>query len=209
MIFKPKGINVLTLAAAISAVLSANATASSHAEAPFIKSRPKVDATDFYVFSSYEPGREDFVTLIANYQPLQDVYGGPNYFSMNPDAIYEIHVDNDGDAVEDITFLFDFDNGLANGDQGFALQIGDDSVPVAFKNIGGLGTGDNQSVLNVNETYFVGMIEGDRRSQSPVWTTRPDSGLRIFSKPYDNVGSKSFPEGYDNYVKSLSNSGEA
>ncbi len=200
--------SVITLSTAISAVLCGQAYASSHAEAPFIKSRPKVDATDFYLFSSYEPGREGYVTLIANYQPLQDVYGGPNYFSMDPDAIYEIHVDNDGDAQEDITFLFDFDNGLANGDQGFELQIGNDSVPVALKNIGSLGNGDNQSVLNVNETYFVGMIEGDRRSQSPSWAVRPDSGLRLFSKPYDNVGSKTFPQGYDDYVRSLSNSGE-
>ena len=200
--------SVLTLSTAISAVLCGHAMASSHAEAPFIKSRPKVDATDFYLFSSYEPGREGYVTLIANYQPLQDVYGGPNYFSMDPEAIYEIHVDNDGDAREDITFLFDFDNGLANGDQGFELQIGNDSVAVALKNIGSLGVGDNQSVLNVNETYFVGMIAGDRRSQSPAWAVRPDSGLRLFSKPYDNVGSKTFPGGYDDYVRSLSNSGE-
>lgn len=182
--------------------------ASSHAEAPFIKSRPKVDATDFYLFTSYEPGREDYVTLIANYQPLQDVYGGPNYFSLNPDALYEIHIDNDGDAIEDVTFLFDFDNGLGNSDQGFALQIGEDSVPVPLKNIGALGNGDNQSVLNVNETYFVGMVQGDRRSQSPAWAVRLDSGLRLFSKPYDNVGDKSFPSGYDNYVRSLSNTGE-
>ena len=198
----------LLIASALSTVLSGYANASSHAEAPFIKSRPKVDATDFYVFNSYEPGREGYVTLIANYQPLQDIYGGPNYFSLNPDAIYEIHVDNDGDAIEDVSFVFDFDNGLANGDQGLSLQIGDDTVPVAFKNIGGLGLGDNQSVLNVNETYFVGMTQGDRRAQSPGWASRPDSGLRLFSKPYDNVGNKSFPLGYDNYVRSLSNSGE-
>ena len=201
-------LNVLTLSAAVSIALLGQAYASSHGEAPFIKSRPKLDGTDFYMFASYEPGREDYITLIANYQPLQDVYGGPNFFSMNPDAIYEIHIDNDGDAQEDITFLFDFDNGLANGDQGLSLQIGDESVPVAVKNIGGLGTGDNQSVLNANETYFVGTIEGDRRSQSPTWAVRPDSGLRLFSKPYDFVGEKSFPEGYDNYLRSLSNTEE-
>lgn len=198
------------LSTAISTILAAaSAHGSSHAEAPFIKSRPKLDATDFYMFSSYEPGREDYVTLIANYQPLQDIYGGPNYFSMNPDALYEIHIDNDGDAQEDITFLFDFDNGLGNGDQGISLQIGNDLVPVPLKNIGQLGQGDNQSILNVNETYFVGMVQGDRRSQSPAWAIRPDSGLRLFSKPYDNVGNKSFPGGYDNYVRSLSNTGEA
>jgi len=166
-------------------VATSTAMASSHAEAPFIKTRPTVDASDFYLFSSYEPGREDYVSLIANYQPLQDTYGGPNFFSMNQDAIYEIHIDNDGDAIEDITFLFDFDNGLANGEAGFELQIGNDSVAVPFKNIGQLGNQDNQSVLNVNETYFVGTILGDRRSQSPAWAERPDSGLRLFSKPMD------------------------
>ena len=202
------------LAVAIAAGTAASAatgiaTASSHAEAPFIKTRPALDASDFYVFNSYEPGREDYVTLIANYYPLQDTYGGPNYFPLNPHAIYEIHVDNDGDAVEDISFLFDFDNGLANGDAGFALQVGDQSVPVALKNIGALGNGDNQGVLNVNETYYVGTVLGQRRSQSPDWAVRPDSGLRLFSKPYDYVGNKSFPQGYDNYVNSLSNSGEA
>ncbi len=200
---------VVGLATCISLILSAPAAlASSHAEAPFIKTRPALDASDFYLFSSYEPGRENYVSLIANYQPLQDGYGGPNYFPLNPEALYEIHIDNDGDAIEDITFLFNFDNGLGNSDQGFALQIGENSVPVPLKNIGQLGNRDNQGVLNVNETYRVGVVKGERRSESPVWGIRPDSGIRRFSKPYDNVGAKTFPGGYDNYVKSLSNSGE-
>src|SRR5262245_30350649 len=56
------------------------ADASSHREAPFLTRHPKVDNTDFYMFRSYEPGREQYVTIIANYLPLQDAYGGPNYF---------------------------------------------------------------------------------------------------------------------------------
>ena len=175
-----QSIGMTTLAAGIALLVgSTGALASSHAEAPFIKTRPKLDATDFYAFSSYEPGREDYVTLIANYVPLQDAYGGPNYFAMNPDAIYEIHVDNDGDAVEDITFLFDFDNGLRNEERGLALQIGDQSVPVPLKNIGPLGPFDNRDVLNVNETYFVGTTLGDRRGQSPVWAERSGSGRAL------------------------------
>jgi hypothetical protein len=71
---------------------------SSHREAPFVTENPKVDATDFYMFNSYEPGRDDMVVLVANYLPLQDGYGGPNYFTMDPRARYAIHVDNDGDA---------------------------------------------------------------------------------------------------------------
>jgi len=182
--------------------------ASSHAEAPFIKTRPKLDATDFYLFNSYESGRESYVTMIANYVPLQDAYGGPNYFAMNPDAIYEIHVDNDGDAIEDLTFLFDFDNGLRNDGKGLTLQIGDEEVAVPLKNIGPLTRRDNRNVLNVNETYFVGMTRGDRRGQSPVWAERAGSGGRFFTKPYAYVGQKSFPGGYDEYVRSLTNSGQ-
>ena len=194
---------------ALAALASAPVAASSHGEAPFIKERPKVDGTDLYAFNSYEPGRDGYVTLIANYQPLQDPYGGPNYFSMDEDAIYEIHVDNDGDAVEDLSFVFDFDNSL-NGGTGLSLQIGDELVAVPQKNIGPLTPGgDNQSVLNVNETYYVGVTTGDRRSGTPMWAVRPDSGLNLFTKPLDYVGNKSFPEGYAPFVGSLTNSGQA
>ena len=95
---------LLTCAGSLSAaVLGTSALASSHREAPFATEHPNVDGTDLYVFNSYEPGREGYVTLIANYVPLQDSYGGPNYFPLDPDAIYEIHIDNDGDANEDLT----------------------------------------------------------------------------------------------------------
>jgi hypothetical protein len=64
---------------------------SSHREAPGITKMPKVDNTDVYAFRSYEPGREGYVTLIANFQPGQGPGDGPNYYTMDPDAIYEIH----------------------------------------------------------------------------------------------------------------------
>ena len=67
--------------------------------------------------AAYRPG---YVTLIANYLPLQDAYGGPNYFKLDPNALYEIHVDNNGDAKEDITFQFRFNNTL----KGKTLAIG-------------------------------------------------------------------------------------
>ena len=69
---------LLPIAAAVLTSLTLQpALASSHREAPFITTAPKVDATDFYMFSSYAPGREGYVTMIANYLPLQDAYGGP------------------------------------------------------------------------------------------------------------------------------------
>ena len=59
------GLCLVAIALVLASML---ARASSHREAPFITELPKVDGTDFYMFRSYEPGREGFVTLIANYR---------------------------------------------------------------------------------------------------------------------------------------------
>ena len=48
------------------------------------------------------------LTFIANYIPLQDAYGGPNYFNLDPKAVYEIRVDNNGDGAADLRFEFSF-----------------------------------------------------------------------------------------------------
>ena len=123
------------VAAAVAATLSFAASASSHREAPNITRLPTVDSTDFYLFNSYEPDRDGYVTLLANYIPLQQPYGGPNYFAMDPFALYEIHVDNDGDATEDLTFQFRFSNRLQNDNRGIRLNIAGSNVAVPLKNV--------------------------------------------------------------------------
>ena len=167
------------------------AIASSHREAPFITTSPKVDGTDFYMFRSYEGiapngtgGRADYVTLLANYQPLQASYGGPNYFSMDPNALYEIHIDNNGDAVEDITFQFRFKNTL----QSFPLTVGGTSVPIPLIQKGAV-SGLNDANLNVNETYTVTVMRGGRRSGSATAMAKAGGGA-TFEKPVDNIGVK-------------------
>ncbi|WP_322399872.1 DUF4331 domain-containing protein [Massilia luteola] len=171
------------------AAIQVPAQASSHREAPFITKQPKVDATDFYMFRSYEPGREGFVTLIANYVPLQDPQAGPNYFMMDPDALYEIHIDNNGDAREDITFQFRFQN--ANKDA--QLTVGGKKVSIPLVINGGAIADPNASGANVRETYTVNVVRGDRRSgqRSPV--TNATDGGAAFDKPLDNIGNKSIP----------------
>ena len=77
--------------ACLLAVAVGSAFASSHRESPALTARPKVDATDLYMFRSYESGRQDYVTILANYQPFQDPQGGPNFYMFDPDALYEIH----------------------------------------------------------------------------------------------------------------------
>ena len=192
------------IAAAVAAALAAGASqASSHREAPNITRLPAVDATDFYLFNSYEPGREDYVTVIANYLPLQDPYGGPNYFALDQGAQYEIHLDSNGDAREDLTFQFRFRNRLGNQGDGIALDVGGESVAVPLKNVGPVAKGDN-SLLNFRETYTIRMVRGDRRGGNAADVTRADDGTRVFVKPYDFVGTKTFGSvaGYEQYARS-------
>lgn len=188
---------------ATAALLPVLVAASSHREAPNITRMPTVDGTDLYAFMSYESAREGYVTLLANYVPLQDPYGGPNYFALDPNAIYEIHVDNDGDAREDLTFQFKFNNTLGNQGQGLALPIGPNGntqqVAVPLKNIGPVSTNDT-SALNFKESYTLNLIRGDRRKGSTSQVT--NNGSASFGKPYDYVGTKTFGNSaaYESYA---------
>ena len=168
--------------------------ASSHREAPGITEKPKVDGTDFYLFRSYEPGREGFVTFVADYVPLQDPYGGPNYFTLDPRARYEIKIDNDGDAREDITFRFRFRNDRRD----IALPIGpsgsEKTVAVPVINVGPISAADT-GALNVIESYTLDVVRGGESRRARHAAT----GESRFLKPVDNIGNKSLPD-YEAYA---------
>ncbi len=177
-------------------VAASSAMASSHREAPFITGSPKVDGTDFYMFRSYEGvaangsgGRSDYVTLLANYQPLQSPYGGPNYFQLDPNALYEIHVDNNGDAVEDVTFQFRFKNNLKS----IPLTIGSASVPIPLIQAGAVAN-LNDANLNVNETYDVKVIRGERRKTDGTAVFKTTGGSATLEKPVDYIGTKTIAD---------------
>ena len=171
---------------------AAPAYASSHREAPFITSSPKVDGTDFYMFRSYEAGRQNFVTLMANYQPFQDPQGGPNFYMFDPNALYEIHIDNNGDGVEDMTFQFKFKNTSKDA----TLAVGGKAVKIPLINSGPV-SGVNPAALNVRETFTVDLVRGDRRSgprsgPNSGAVTNAGGGAATFDKPVDNIGDKVF-----------------
>jgi Domain of unknown function (DUF4331) len=86
--------------------------ASSHREAPLISNDPAADNTDLYAFVS--PDAPNTVTIIANYIPLEQPAGGPNFASFGDDVRYEIKVDNNGDGEEDITYRFRFHTATEN-----------------------------------------------------------------------------------------------
>ena len=172
------------------------AFASSHREAPFITGQPKLDATDLYMFRSYETGRQNFVTILANYQPFQDPQGGPNFHMFSPDGLYEIHIDNNGDAVEDITFQFRF----TNTSKATALTVGGKAVKIPLINSGVIA-GVNPAALNVRETFTIDVVRGGRRmARSGV--SNAAGGATVFDKPVDNIGDKTFGSatGYATYA---------
>ena len=190
-------IGALAAAYGLSAALPAHA--SSHREAPSIGGSSRVDATDFYMFNSYETGRDAFVSIMANYQPFQDPYGGPNFFPLDPNALYEIHIDNNGDGKEDITFQFHFKNNLKGTAASPGIQIpipptaSTPLVAIPLTQAGGV-TLPNSPNLNVNETFTVDIIRGNRRTGTKASITNVAGGSATFDKPADNIGSKTIPD---------------
>jgi hypothetical protein len=95
---------LLTVVLLLTAVLMASRStqASSHREAPLISQDPFADNTDTYVFIRRDdPNR---IVLVASWIPFEGPEGGPNYWEWGKDVLYDIHVDNDGDALADFTY---------------------------------------------------------------------------------------------------------
>lgn len=103
---------LLVLAVSFAGFWWVGTNASSHREAPLISGDPRADNTDVYAFVS--PDRQDTVTIIANYIPLEEPAGGPNFHSFDDHVLYEIHVDNNGNAKSDITYQFRFRTTIRN-----------------------------------------------------------------------------------------------
>ena len=155
-------------------VVSMPGSASSHREAPLISQDPLADNTDVYAFVS--PASPDKVTLISNFIPLQLPASGPNFWKFDDNVLYEIMVDNDGDAVEDITFQFRFRTETRN--------------PNTFLYNTGVITSLDDTDWNVRQFYDVTRVDGPRR------TGRRQVLAEDVPSPPVNVGNRSLPN-YD------------
>jgi hypothetical protein len=162
---------VLTSLAALSSVANlgvGHVDASSHREAPLISQDPVADGTDLYAFVS--PDKPDTVTLVANYYPMQDPAGFPNFYRFGDDVTYRINIDNNGDAVEDIFYQWNFQTEIVN--------------PNSFLyNSGPIESLDSPN-LNVRQTYTLSEGRGGALTQIAT-------GLMT---PPVNIGPKSTPD---------------
>jgi hypothetical protein len=146
--------------------------ASSHREAPLITEDPTMDNTDVYAFRS--PDAPNTVTIVADYIPLEEPANGPNFYNFSTAGVYEIHIDNNGDGKEDITYQFQFRNDLRN--------------PNTFLyNTGPVLTLDSAN-LNFRQFYTVNRITGLRRSGTST------SMGQDFQVAPANIGPKSTPD---------------
>jgi hypothetical protein len=147
--------------AAFIAAAGITAFGSSHREAPGITGRPKLDGTDFYAFRSYEPGREGYVTLIANYIPLQDAYGGPNFFAWIRTRSTKSTWTTT--ATRARTSPSSFGSQTSTGTS--PCRRAAKNIPIPLINIGPIGPNPGDTAnLNALETYSVRIIRGDRRT---------------------------------------------
>jgi hypothetical protein len=90
-------------AAAIAVSLSFG---SSHREAPLSALDPTADDTDVYAFTA--PDATGALTIASNWIPFEDPAGGPNFYRFDDRAHYYINIDNTGDGVYDVRYLFKF-----------------------------------------------------------------------------------------------------
>jgi hypothetical protein len=151
--------------------------ASSHREAPLISMDPMADNTDLYAFRS--PDRPDTVTFIANYIPLESPAGGPNFPAFDDSVLYEIHIDNDGDSREDLTYQFRFKTETRNPDT-FLYNTG----PIASL---------EDPNWNRPQTYSVRLVRHERGHEHSESGDLLGTGL---TTPPDNIGPRSTPN-YD------------
>jgi Domain of unknown function (DUF4331) len=96
------------------AVASALSFGSSHREAPRILKDPTADNTDVWAFTA--PDAKDSLTVVANWIPLADPAGGPNFYPLDENARYYVKIDNTGDGYEDVAYRWKFKTRYNNPD---------------------------------------------------------------------------------------------
>jgi len=171
--------SIVFAAVAVVAVLGFGLSqASSHREAPLISQDPLADNTDVYAFVS--PANPDRVALIANFIPLEAPYGGPNFFKFDDNVLYDINIDNNGDAVEDVVFEFKFRTVMLN--------------PNTFLYNTGTITSLDSPAFNVRQFYTLTRFDGPRD------TIRGTVLAQDVPTPPVNVGFRSTPN-YDLLAK--------
>jgi hypothetical protein len=190
--------SIVGLAMSLLLITPPGVFASSHREAPITALDHTADITDFYAFVSYD--HPDRVTFIMNVDPFLEPSNGPNYFPFDPSVLYQIKIDNDHDALADVTFNIRFKTesrapklftGFAGAGNGInapknspaPVAPGTAIVPPAITSLDGPGAAG----LSLRQSYTVTMVRHGQRI--PL---TPETGSALFAVP-SNVGPRTMP----------------
>jgi hypothetical protein len=186
---------LLALCAAVVAlgVVAVLSFGSSHREAPNISLDPTADNTDVYAFTAKDaPGK---LTVVANWIPLEDPAGGPNFYQFDPKARYYIRIDNTGDGKPDVSYRYVFKTKVRNKN----------SFLYALPGV----TSFNDPKLNVVQTYSIfretikkSGREKVKRIAKGLPVAPSNVGPRVFPN-YANVAAaanRSLPGGYRTFA---------
>ena len=110
---RSKALGAASAAALVAGSLAVSGVfGSSHREAPKILKDPTADNTDVWAYTASDaPGS---LTVVANWIPLADPAGGPNFYPLDEDAKYYVKIDNSGDGREDVAYRWDFKTRFRN-----------------------------------------------------------------------------------------------
>ena len=201
--------SIIAITLTLLIAMPASTFAASHREAPLAALDHAADITDFYAFRSYDDPSK--VTFILNVDPLLEPANGPNYFPFDPGIVYAIHMDNNYDAVEDLSFEFRFTTNIrapgvftgfvgagtgvnAPANAPLALPSANGSVvtpinapilPPAITALDGPGSAG----LSLQQTYTVSMVQGSGASAKRTDLT---DGMKLVAVP-SNVGPRTMP----------------
>ncbi|GAA3240398.1 DUF4331 domain-containing protein [Streptomyces sp. XM83C] len=160
-------------AAGVAVLAPKEASASSHREAPLISGTPQYDNTDVYAFVS--PDKPDTTTIVANWIPFEEPAGGPNFYTFAEDARYQLHIDNDGDAQDDLVFRYTFKTHVKNKN-------------TFLYNTGTVDSLDDPD-LNVTQTYDIELVK--MKKGHAVSRTKLADDVPVAPS---NVGKASMPD---------------
>jgi hypothetical protein len=169
-----------------------------HRDAPIVSLDQKANVTDFFAFVSYDDPTK--VTFLMNVDPFLEPGNGPNYFPFDPGIQYTINIDNNNDALADISFQIQFTttikapaNPLAflGAGQGIIAPAnspapvapGTPIVPPAITSLSGAGAAG----LSLSQTYTVTMVKGGVSTPLTNQATGP-----LYAVP-TNVGPRTMP----------------
>jgi Domain of unknown function (DUF4331) len=110
---RSKALGAASAAALVAGSLAVSGVfGSSHREAPKILKDPTADNTDVYAYTA--PDAPGSLTVVANWIPLADPAGGPNFYPLDENARYYVKIDNSGDGREDVAYRWDFKTRFRN-----------------------------------------------------------------------------------------------